>query len=106
MTSKNFDGAVQAFQKIYKRRPLKWPQLLRVDPGREFIGAVTKEMENRKTAIRRGRTEIHHDQAIVKRFIRTVADRLFGHQYAFEMQLPPGQRSTAWVKRFPLIVAL
>lgn len=38
-----------AFQKIYKGRPLKWPQLLQVDPGREFIGAVTKEMEKHKT---------------------------------------------------------
>jgi len=34
-----------AFQKIYKRGHLKWPQLLQVDPGREFIGAVTKEMK-------------------------------------------------------------
>ena len=30
-----------------------------VDPGREFMGGVTKEMEKHKTYIRRGRTEIH-----------------------------------------------
>ena len=35
-----------AFQKIYKRSPLTWPKMLQVDPGREFMGAVTKEMEN------------------------------------------------------------
>ena len=79
--------------------------MLQVDPRCEFMGAVTKEMENHKTYIRRGRTEIHRDQAIVERFNRTLAERLFGHQYAVEMRLPAGQRSTAWVKRLPEVVA-
>ena len=61
---------------------------MKVDPGREFMGAVTKEMENHKTYIRRGRVDIHRDQAIVERFNRTLAERLFGHQYAVEMGLP------------------
>jgi len=69
------------------------------------MGSVTKEMENHKTAIRRGRPEIYRDQAIVERFNRTLAERLFGHQYAVEMLLPSGQRSTAWVKRLPDVVA-
>ena len=79
--------------------------LLQVDPGREFMGAVTKGMENHKTYIRRGRVDIHRDQAIVERFNRTLAERVFGHQYAVEMRLPEGQRSTAWVKRLPEVVA-
>ena len=74
---------------------MKWPQLLQIDPGREFMGSVTREMENHKTAIRRGRVEIHRDQAIVERFNRTLAERLFGYQYAIEMHLPSGQQSTA-----------
>ena len=69
------------------------------------MGAVTKEMENHKTYIRRGRVDIHRDQAIVERFNCTLAERLFGHQYAIEMRLPEGQRSTAWVKRLPEVVA-
>ena len=68
------------------------------------MGGVTKAMENNKTAIRRGRTEIHRDQAIVERFNRTLAERLFGNQYAVEMNLPSG-RSTAWVKRLPEVVS-
>jgi len=99
LTSKDSAEVAKAFQTIYKRSPLTWPQLLQVDPGREFMGSVTKEMENHKTYIRRGRTEIHRDQAIVERFNRTLAERLFGHQYAVGMLLPSGQRSTAWVKR-------
>ena len=67
--------------------------MLQVDPGREFMGSVTKEMENHKAYIRRGRTEIHRDQAIVEHFNRTLAERLFGNQNAVEMLLPEGQRS-------------
>ena len=68
------------------------------------MGVVTKAMENNKTTIRRGRPNIHRDQAIVERFNRTLAERLFGYQYAVEMNMPSG-RSTAWVKRLPEVVA-
>ena len=94
LTSKNSDEVAKAFQAIYKRGPLTWPQMLQVDPGREFMGAVTKEMEKHKTYIRRGRTEIHRDRAIVERFNSTLSERLFQHQYAAEMLLPEGKRST------------
>ena len=104
LTSKDSAEVAKAFQSIYRCSPLTWPQMLQVDPGRAFMGSVTKEMENHKTYIRRDRTEIHRDQAIVERFNRTLTERLFGHQYAVEMLLPEGQRSTAWVKRLPYVV--
>ena len=86
---------------------MKWPQLLQVDPGHEFMGAVTKVMENNKTAIRRGRTEIHRDQAIVERFNRTLAERLFEYQYGVEMNMKNSdKRLTEWVKRLPAVVLL
>ena len=103
LTSKDSNEVAKAFQTIYKRGPLTWPQMLQIDPGREFMGGVTKEMEKHKTYIRRGRAEIHRDQAIVERFNRTLAERLFGHQYAVEM-LHAG-RSTVWVKRLPDVVS-
>ena len=110
LVSKESEEVSRGFAQVYRRGPLKWPQLLQVDPGREFMGAVTKAMENNKTAISRGRTEIHRDQAIVERFNRTLAERLFGHQYAVEMNTNPditklGSRSTAWVKRLPAVVS-
>ena len=95
LTSKNSNEVAQAFQKVYKRGPLKLPEMLQVDPGRKFMGAVSKEMEKHETFSRRGRLEIHCDQASVERFNRTLAERLFGHQYAVEMRLPEGKRSTA-----------
>ena len=87
LTAKESDEVSKVVQRIYKRGPLKWPQLLQVDRGREFMGTVTKVMENNKTAIRRGRTEIHRDQAIVERFNRPLAERLFGYQHAVEMNM-------------------
>ena len=98
ITSKESDEVARGFAKIYRHGPMKWPQMLQVDPGREFMGAVTKVMSEHNVTIRRGRTNIHRDQAIVERFNRTLAEKLFGFQYAVEMNMPSG-RSTAWVKR-------
>jgi len=103
-TSKNSEVAL-AFQKIYKRLPLEWPKMLQVDPGHEFMGVVTKEMDKHETFIRRGHVNIHRVQAIAERFNRTLAERLFGHQYAEEMLLPEGKQSTAWVKRLPEVLS-
>jgi len=79
--------------------------MLQVDRGHECMGTVTKEMDKHKTYIRRGRVDIHCDQAIVEHFNHTLAERLFGHQYAVEMRLPEGQRSTAWVTRLREVVS-
>jgi hypothetical protein len=74
-------------------------------PGANSWALSQKKWKNYRPASRRGRPEIHRDQAIVERFNRTLAERLFGHQYAVEMRLPEGQRSTEWVKRLPEVVA-
>jgi len=73
LTSKDSAEVAKAFQSIYKRSPLTWDQLLQVDPGREFMGSVTKEMENHRTAIRRGHPEIQRSIAWVKRRPDVVA---------------------------------
>ena len=78
LTSEDSAEVAKAFQSIYRRSPLTWPQMLQVDPGREFMGSATKEMENHETCIRQGCTEIHRDQAIVGRFNRMLAEYLFG----------------------------
>jgi len=54
--------------------------MLQVDPGREFMGAVTQVMEKHKTYIRCRHVNIHRDQAIVERFNRTLEERLFGDE--------------------------
>ena len=44
----------RAFPKISKRGPLRWPKVLQVDPGREFMDDVTREMTKHDVRIRRG----------------------------------------------------
>ena len=105
LTSKTAAEAADALSRIYRRGPLKWPKLLQVDPGREFMGAVSQVLAKHGVSVRRGRVDSHRDQGIVERFIRTPAERLFGHHYAQEMRLSEGARSTEWVKRLPTIVA-
>jgi hypothetical protein len=104
LTSKESGEVADALSRIYKRGPLRWPQLLQVDPGREFMGSVSQLLAKHSVTVRRGRVDIHRDQGIVERFNRTLAERLFGHQYAVEMRLRAGERSTEWVARLPAVV--
>ena len=105
LATKEAKEVADALSRIYKRSPLKWPRLLQVDPGREFMGEVSRLLAKHGVSIRRGRVDIHRDQGIVERFNRTLAERLFGHQYAKEMKLSEGQRSTEWVARLPAVVS-
>ena len=111
LTSKTAAEVADALSRIYKRGPLKWPKLLQVDPGREFMGAVNQLLAKHRVEVRRGRVDIHRDQGIVELFNRTLAERLFGHQQAQELVLMhmrsegSGERSREWVKRLPAVIA-
>lgn len=105
LATKEAKEVADALSRIYRRGPLKWPKLLQVDPGREFMGAVSQLLAKHGVQVRRGRVDVHRDQGVVERWNRTLAERLFGHQYAQEMRLPPGKRSTEWVARLPSVVA-
>ena len=106
LTSKSAAEVADALKRIYKKSPLGWPKILQVDPGREFMGAVSQLLAKHNVSIRRGRMAIHRDQGIVECFNRNLAKRLFGHQYAQEMHLPEGERSTEWVGRLLAVVAV
>ena len=61
-----------------------------------------------KHNVRRGAADNHRQQGIVERFNRTLAERLFGHQYAQKMLLAArgsSERSIEWVTRLPVVVA-
>jgi len=107
LASKESAEIVKAFTTIYSRSSLTWPRLLQVDPGREFMGAVNNLMGVNNVKIRRGEKGLHRAQGIVERFNRTLAERLFGHQYAQEFLLEArngGGRSVEWVTRLPEVV--
>lgn len=103
LTSKDSSQVSKAFQKIYKG-PLKRPKVLQVDPGREFMGEVRKEISKHDVRIRRGNVNFHGDQEIVERLNRTLGERLFSFQYSQEMDTESGERSKEWVKRLPEVV--
>ena len=90
LTTKTAAEVADALSRIYRRGPLKWPKLLHVDPGREFMGSVSQLLAKHGVEVRRGRVDIHRDQGVVECWNRTLAERLFGHQYAQEMRLPSG----------------
>ena len=70
----------RAFQTIYKRGPLRWPKVLQVDSGREFMDEATREMAKHNVRIRRGNVKVHRDQGIVEQFNQTSSERLFTFQ--------------------------
>ena len=108
LTDKSATEVATALGRIYKRGPLTWPRLLQVDPGREFMGAVNQLLAKHNVSVRRGRVDTHRDQGIVERFNRTLAERLFGAQYAQELLLVAhgsSERSSEWVRTLPDVVA-
>ena len=107
LATKESAEVATAFSTMYKRSRLKWPKLLQVDPGREFMGAVNKLMKSKNVQIRRGEKGLHRSQGIVKRFNRTLAEKLFGHQYAQEILLESrgsNARRREWVARLPQVI--
>ena len=103
LSTKESSEVSRAFQRIYKG-PLKWPSILQVDPGREFMGEVKKEMAKHDVRIRTGNVDVHRDQGIVERFNRTLSERLFSFQYSQEMNMKSSERSREWMKRLPEVV--
>ena len=101
LTSKESREISKAFEKIYSRR-MKYPKTLMVDPGKEFMGEVTKLMNYHNVKIQRGEAGNHRSQAFVERANRILGERLFSHQYAQEMI--SDQRSRVWMKRLPNIL--
>ena len=101
LTSKESQEVAKAFESIYKRK-LRWPKTLIVDPGKEFMGHLTKLMDKHNVKIQRSEAGNHRAQAFVERANRTLGERLFSHQYAQEM-VSEG-RSRVWVKRLPAVM--
>ena len=101
LTSKESREISNAFEKIYSRK-MRYPKTLMVDPGKEFMGEVTKLMNYHNVKIQRSEAGNHRAQAFVERSNRILGERLFSHQYAQEMI--SDERSRVWVKRLPHIL--
>ena len=102
LKNKQASTVAKAFNKIYKRSLLTFPETLMVDPGSEFKGDVIKLMKEHNVTIRTGKVEIHRDQALVERFNRTLSEQLFSYQYFQELKT--GETNREWVKRLPKVI--
>ena len=51
ITSKTADQVADAIAKIYKRSPLTWPKLIKVDAGREFMGKFGALMDRHNVVV-------------------------------------------------------
>jgi hypothetical protein len=103
LTSKYSTEVTKAFTKIYSRK-MKWPKTMMVDPGTEFIGELTKILNKRNIKIQHGEAGNHKAQSLVERANRTIAEKLFTHQYAQEMLMEKTERSREWVNRLPAVI--
>ena len=81
LSKKDAASVEKAFEKIYSRK-LTYPKTLMVDQGTEFKVAVTRLMEDHDVHIQRGDPKNHRAQAFVERADRTLAEKLYSHQYA------------------------
>ena len=89
---------------IYKKGPLKYPEIFQCDNGSEFKGDVTKLLEKHGVKINRTTTKYHHRfTAFVERMNRTVAERLYKIQDAQELNNPK-KDSKIWVKHLQNII--
>ena len=104
MTSKYAKEVAQALQWIYENTPLNYPKTLIVDDGKEFYGDTSKLMEKHDVIMQRGDPSQHRSKAIVERFNRTLADRLFTYQYHIEFE-DLSNINREWVFRLQNVVS-
>ena len=57
LTDKTAAQVVQAFEKIYKRSPLKYPKIIKVDHGKEFMAGVNTLMSKNNVTVHWSRGE-------------------------------------------------
>ena len=85
---------------IYKKGPLKYPDIFQCDNGGEFKGDTTKLLEKHDVEIKRATTKYKHTHtAFVERMNQMLAKKLFKIQDAQELNNPE-KISKTWVKPF------
>ena len=61
LTTKEAKEVADDLGRIYIRGLLKWPKLLQVVTGREFMGVVSELLAKRGVFVRRGHVDIYCD---------------------------------------------
>ena len=106
LTSKTAADVADGLARLNKRSPLRWPKLLQVDPGREFIGPVSQLLAKHSVQVLRGRVDIQGTKASYSASTGRWLNASSGTSMPKEMRLPSGEWSTEWMKRLPSVVAV
>jgi Integrase core domain len=113
LTTKNSDDVARAIENIYSLMGgLTFPKSICVDAGSEFKGEFTKLMTRHNVSVDRAVAggAGHRKQALVERFNRTLAEKLFTVQYAKDiLKEARGEkdvRSREWVNDLQSTVAV
>ncbi|GBB93333.1 hypothetical protein RclHR1_02150020 [Rhizophagus clarus] len=102
LTSKTI---ARAIEKIYDdpECPLVWPETFLTDKGPEFRGDCEKLMREHGVKIQKAKSK--HTMGIVKRYNRTLIEKLFPSQDASDLlTLHLNKISRVWVKNLAIVV--
>lgn len=99
LKTKNPEEVAKAFETIYDRDILDYPELVQTDSGTEFKGAVKKLFEKHKIAMRTGKPGRSRQLAPVERTNQYIGNILLKRQQAQE--LLTGEKSTEWIDDLP-----
>ena len=102
LTEKSAAAVSVALQEVYRRGPLKYPQIIQVDDGKEFKGAFNQLLLKHRITIKRGIPGNHRSQALVENFNKQLSERLFSYQY--HKEIIDKSRNTEWVRRMPAVI--
>lgn len=100
LKSKTAVDTANAIQHIYERSPLDYPKEIMSDKGREFMGVFTELMKKHDVKIVRSLNK--KKVAFVERFNKTLAERLFAHQY--DKEIKDKKTNREWVSRLSGVV--
>ena len=98
LKTKTAKEVCEGFRVIYSGKPLNKPKFLQVDQGNEFRADVTKFMSGVKIF----RSLNKRSVGVVERFNRTLAEKIFVHQYLKEID--SDERNTEWVGKLQPII--
>lgn len=97
------DVAVRsAFKKIYSRKILDKPTIIRFDQGSEFKGLLKKYFENEGVIVKYSLTNRHRQQALVEQKNKQISKLLTAYQQLEELKT--GKIVKRWVKQLPYVV--
>ena len=102
LQDKTAESTVRALQTIYRRRILDYPNRMETDPGSEFKGVFTKDLQQHNVEHRFGKKGRHRQQSVVE-------NRNYAIGYALNLRMASleqitGQTSRDWVSFLPTVI--